>query len=253
MGEICTVTGMVLSAMPIGEYDKRLVILTREKGKISAFAKGARKPGNPQMAGSRPFSFGEFDLFEGRSSYTVAAMRIQNYFEELGADLAGTMYGCYFLEFAGYYGRENIDGSEMIKLLYQSFRALLKVSLPDELVRRIFELKLMVINGEYPNVFSCTGCKKKEDISHFFSTERNGLLCSECASFHQNEASVIPVLEATVYAMQYIITSPTERLYTFTVKPEVLNELGRIMDMEITRYVDRRMKSLDILEGFIQS
>ena len=155
MSQQTTVTGMILSSTPVGDYDKRVVILTKERGKISAFAKGARRPNNHLSGAVFPCAFGTFTLFEGRNSYSIQNTEISNYFEELRADMDAACYAFYFLEFADYYTRENNDERKMLGLLYQTMRILTKKTIPLKLIRYIFELKAIAVNGEGPQTFQC--------------------------------------------------------------------------------------------------
>ena len=93
MVETMTVVGMVISGTPISEYDKRLVILTKELGKITAFARGARKPTSPYLGGSQPMAFGEFTLYRGRNAYTVTGMKISDYFSNTMKDIDSMYLG----------------------------------------------------------------------------------------------------------------------------------------------------------------
>ncbi len=211
MREAVNLIGMVLKSTPVGEYDRRLVILTRERGKITAFARGAKRPGNPLMAASRPFVFGTFVLYEGRDAYNLQRTEIRNYFTELAGDVEAACYGSYFLEFADYYCRENIDGTEMLLLLYQSMRALLKPALPNALIQIIFELRAMAANGEY--------------------TEKPPKTVSASAA----------------YAWEYILSTPMESLYTFILKEDVQRELQECVEINKKRFIDRSFHSLEIL------
>lgn len=249
MGQNIVVTGMVLNVMPMGEYDKRITLLTRERGKVTAFARGARRPNSQLLAATSPFAFGEFELFEGRNSYTVYKASIRNYFRELLVDLEATYYGCYFLEFAGYYCQENNDEREMLKLLYQSLRALESSAYDNRLVRCIFELKAMAVNGEGPNVFSCLGCGKEEQL-FYFVTERGGAVCEDCIKKDGNVSykGRLPMDESTLYTMQYIISSRVEKLFNFAVSEQVLSQLQAILKSYMERYVGHKFKSLEMLE-----
>lgn len=250
-----TVTGMVLSAMPISDYDKRLVILTKEYGKITAFAKGARKPNSALLACSQPFTFGEFSLYAGKSSYNILSAEISNYFGELRDDFEGLCYGFYFCEFADYLTKENNDDKYILKLLYQSLRILTKKSIDPKLVRAIYELKIMTLYGETPQVFGCVKCndgsKKLLKVEpqlltgrYYFSAGSGGILCASCVGYDKN---AISINTSTLYTMQYIISKEIEKLYTFKVTDEVLNELQRCMKRYLECYVDHKFKSLEML------
>ena len=240
-----TATGIVLSSMPIGEYDKRIVLLTKELGKITAFARGARRMNSPYMAGTRPFSFGEFTLFPGRDSYSLNGIKIENYFDELSADFDLTCLGMYFMELASYFSRENLDGSETIKLIYATFLALLNKNIPNDLVRAIYELKMLVINGEYPEVFNCVSCGKNDNLL-YFDKSANGVKCASCANEH---ASGLKKIEgSSLYAMQFIISSEIGKLYTFNLSESVLDEVKRIIGDYLKSKVDAKFKSLDMLK-----
>ena len=254
MGQNLVMTGMVLNAMPIGDYDKRITLLTRERGKITAFARGARKPNSQFLAATNPFSFGEFELFEGRSTYTVAKVSIQNYFRELAADFNAAYYGFYFLEFADYYCQENNDETEMLKLLYQTLRALESPAFSNRLVRCIYELRTLTINGEAPNVFGCTKCGKKEAL-HWFSGKTARMLCDHCVNELRRKPENMAALptyqkvqESTVYTMQYIMTAKLAKLYTFSVSDQVLWELQQCIREYMKYYINHSFKSLKILD-----
>ncbi|MEG7530767.1 MAG: DNA repair protein RecO [Hungatella sp.] len=197
---------------PVGEYDMRLVLLTRERGKITAFARGAKRPGNMLMGPSRPFAFGTFQLYEGKDAYNLQSAEISNYFAEIFLDMEQSCYGQYFLEFSDYYSRENLDGSQQLLLIYQSLRALLKPQISNVLIRYIFELRAMVISGEY--------------------TEHPPKAVSDSAN----------------YTWEFVIASPIESLYTFTVTDSVLSEFKKCVEINTAHYVDREFHSLEILK-----
>lgn len=212
MQDLIKVTGIVLSSTPAGEYDRRLVLLTKERGKVTAFAKGARRQTSKLVAATSLFAFGLFTLYPGRNAYTLTDAQISQYFEELRVDFEGAYYGMYFLEVCDYYGRENNDEKELLKLLYQSLRALTVKSLPQKLVRVIFEMKALVVNGEFPGM--------------------------------PNEGTW---QDSTRYAVRFIEEASIEKLYTFTVSNQVLEELQDIAEAYRKRYIDRKMKSLEML------
>lgn len=239
------VRGMVLSSMPIGEYDRRLLILSKELGRVSVFARGARRQSSTLLAASRPFAAGSFQLRQGRDSFSLTAASIQDYFEELTSDALAMAYGCYFAEATGFCAAENADGTELLNLLYVSLKALEGNLLSYDFIRLIFELRLFAVDGEYPQVFECLKCRKQLTSGWLF-VGRGSCCCDECRQSISGAA--IRLDESAIYTLQYVATVPLNRLFSFRVSDDVKNTLKELADVWRRRYQTREFKSLQVLE-----
>ena len=128
-------------------------------------------------------------------------------------DYEGAYFGMYFAEVADYFARENNDERQLLKLLYQSLKAISAPSLPNSLVKCIFEIKAIVVNGEYPGA-----------------------------------PTDMKLESSTLYTLSYIEAAPIEKLYTFTVKESVLAQLQLVADRYRRRFMNHDFKSLEILK-----
>lgn len=211
--ESLTLTGVVLLSQPYGEYDKRLVILTRERGKITAFANGARRPTGSLLAVSNTFVFASFTLVEGRSAYRLVSAEAAAYFTELAACQPGVYFGYYFLELASFYGQEGLEAADMVNLLYVSLRAIVRGHLPLSVLRRIFECRLLTLNGEFA-----------------FPDGRS------------------PLTREAEEALRYYMTAPLSRLYAYRPSEAAEEEIHRVIRLNLRRAIDRPMHSEVFLE-----
>ena len=243
MSEMVSLTGIVLSCIPVAEYDNRIVILTSERGKICAFAKGARRMKNSLLGLTRPFLMARFDLYEGRDAYTLVGGETIEYFDELSKNIEILHYGFYFLEIADYYGREGIEAKDMLNLLYMSFKALIARKMSPALIKDVFEFKAMVLNGEYPELFICNRCHKEKEMV-IFSMSMGGLVCDCCPDVYDK----VVLSKDTVYTLKYIVLAKLQKLYTFTLSDHVFEEFDRVMAILRKVNFDKHFKSLDLLE-----
>ena len=212
------VSGVVVSCMPIGEYDKRVVIITAELGRIHAFARGARRTNSKLLAGTDPLTFGTFKLISGKNAYTLVEVKIVNYFDELKKDIDRVYYGFYFLELASYFSRENIGEKNLINLIYMAFKALeAKVDkLTPEFIKAIFEWKIFQIEGIMPGIDEGIFLGKK-------------------------------LKPSTVYAIKMIAVTDITKLFSFDLEAESKSEFIKFAEEYRDLNTDIQFKSLEMI------
>lgn len=177
-------TGIVLSARDLGETDRVLTILSRERGKLSAIAKAAKRPTSKLAASSQPFCYSTFQFAEGRNLDVVTEAVPRNAFYPIRASLQKITYASYFNELVDGFTEERSPSPRVFDLLFSALSALADPQGEKDasMLARVFELRLLYLSGYAPQLNFCASCGRKVTGGATLSNALGGVACASCSA-----------------------------------------------------------------------
>jgi DNA repair protein RecO (recombination protein O) len=179
---------IVLRARPLGEADRVYTLLTRERGKVDAVAKGARRPRSSLGGRLEPLAEVRVALHKGRSLDVITEVRtITSYWNGLvRPDALAT--ASLFAETVDMFCEPDLALPEIYALLGGAIGAVAASGTPAALVPR-FQLRLLHALGLAPADDACVRCGQGFDehpsagsgqaVAHL-DLEAGGLGCARC-------------------------------------------------------------------------
>lgn len=176
-------TGVVLRAVDYGDADRVITLLTRERGKVSAFARGARASRRRFGGALEPFTLLAAEARERAGSELLGldSVAVIRGFGALRADLARIACASYAAELARELVRDHEPHADLFDLLTAYLEALdAGPARPPAL--RAFELGALGAAGLMPRLDACARCGARlvaGDPARF-DAGQGGALCPDC-------------------------------------------------------------------------
>lgn len=164
MSQTYKATGINLKAMPLGEADRLLTILTREFGLVRAVAAGSRKHKSSLGGRSGLFVVNELLIAKGRSLDKVTQAETLESYPRLGQDLKKLTASQYLAEVSLFQALSDQPQEELFCLLNAHLKRLENApsdQVLPHLTQAVFQL--LIVAGIVPQVHAC--CLTRQEIS----------------------------------------------------------------------------------------
>lgn len=196
--KLIKVKGVIIKEVNYNEYDKLLTLVSKELGKIQVYAFGVRRKNSKNIGLARVLTFAEFDLRVTNEKYTLELISNPKTFDKLIGDYDKVCKAFDLIKVCEYFSMENKNASEEVELLYYAIRAIEQGKISKELIRRVYELKMLVCEGIYKT-------------SNKLNTDN----------------------EVIKYTWDFVVNTPSNKLFSFILKDDVENKFNELVMKEM--------------------
>lgn len=234
--------GLILRETEYKDNDKLLNILTEDMGVITAKARGVKRKNSPLRSGCQLLGYSEFTLFEKNGFYTVNEAEPLQLFMGLRSDIELLSLGSYFAQVLEAVAAEDHNNPELLSLGLNCLYALDKKMRPQELVKAVFELRVLMLSGYTPELEGCSACGTP-DARRFYYLE-GGLLCDSCRQISA-AGNFRTLSDGVLDAMRYILECEKNRMFSFSLPDKLMKELSDVTEEYLICQLDQSFSSLN--------
>ncbi len=184
MADRLKLEAVVLRTVDYGEADRVVSLFSRERGKLSAFARSARASRRRFGGALEPFTLLAAEVIErrGRDLFTLDSVAVARGFGAIRGDLARIACASYACELAGELLRDGEPHESLFALLV-AYLALLDDAPARPTALRALELGALAAAGLMPRLDRCARCGgPAPEGQAVLDPADGGLLCEGCVA-----------------------------------------------------------------------
>ncbi|MBQ7152520.1 MAG: DNA repair protein RecO [Clostridia bacterium] len=246
---------LVLNTADTKDSDKTLTLLCADRGRMRVTVKGGRTMNSALLPLCRPFLYANLELYEKNGMYWLRGGMPVKYFSHISESLDKLYCAAYFCEVATDISGEGTPAKDLLRLLLNSLYALDESLKDDRLVKAAFEWRAAYLEGYEPDLSGCGCCGKQRDEVMYLDVMAGTLCCPECMRkrgigkenvLPDGTASIQSVLSGTVLeALRQIGSAGDRNFLSVPVRPEDLDDLGRVCETYLLNHLERGFDALD--------
>lgn len=180
MDETYNVKAIILNRKSAAEDDSRVVMYSREAGKLELVARGTKKIKSKLAGHLEPFNLADIMVIRGRQYDYVGAAASEKCYVNIKNDLVKLAAAGRAVNIFNKLIKPELKDAELFELL-KDYLDVLDSAKKVDILNSLFILKLLSRLGHRPELYNCLNCGNKiSPVSIKFDYARGGLICLKC-------------------------------------------------------------------------
>jgi len=245
-----TTPAILIRRVDYGDYDLILNFLTRDKGKISAIAKSAKR--SQKRFGGILELFNSLDIVVSQKrgkglALIKEASLIQPLFN-IGADIRKTAYASYWAEMTNLWLEEGRAQTEIYDLMAYVLSELDAGAVSAEVLSILFQMRFLSLSGLCPNLSHCSTCRIETDAAPRhrmnFDLSKGGVVCETCAPYETDEHCLS---RGTIKQLQWLDNGDIRKAARIRFSAQALKEGLMFLESFVPYHLGKQPRSLKFL------